>query len=641
MTRTTGDTQTCPAEASARRRIAPAFYGAVPSQDGVRFRIWAPNAQELALVLHDGKAAGTHPLARTEGGIFETWVRGASAGDTYAYRMNGGEPRPDPASRFQPQGVHGPSQIVDADAYRWHDSAWRPRRIEDVIVYELHIGTFSPEGTFAGARARLPYLRDLGVTAVEVMPIADFAGDRNWGYDGAALFAPARTYGQPDDFRAFVDDAHRQGLMVILDVVYNHLGPEGAYLPHFSAQYLTDRRSGPWGRAVNLDGPGAEQVRRFIVDNALYWIRDFHVDGLRLDATHALVDDSNPHIIEELARSVREAAPASVILHAEDHRNRAQMLEHPAEGGWGLDGVWADDFHHVIRRMVAGDSHGYYADFAGTAEELAAVLRQGWLYTGQPSIHMKGPRGTSADRVPMYRFVVCLQNHDQVGNRATGDRVHHTISPEAWRAASVVLLTAPMTPLLFMGQEWAASTPFLYFTDLEPELGKRVTTGRRTEFAAFPVFSSTSGDEQIPDPQAAATFEASRLRWDERNEGEHARVLALYRQLLALRRKHEALSGSDELEGEAVAAGADAIVFRRPFDGGAFWVVARFQSGGEVDLTDAASRLGHDIRGVALDVVLDTEHGEFTSDPHAIDLSDMSSATIVRFARPGAIILKS
>ena len=630
MTRTTGDTQ-----------IAQAVFGAVPSQDGVRFRIWAPGARELALVLHDGKAAGTHPLARIEGGVYETWVHGAAAGDTYAYRMDGGAPRPDPASRFQPQGVHGPSQIVDAHTYRWHDGAWRPRRLEDLIVYELHIGTFSPEGTFAGARARLPYLRDLGVTAVEVMPIADFAGNRNWGYDGAALFAPARAYGPPDDFRALVDEAHRQGLAVILDVVYNHLGPEGAYLPHFSPQYLTDRHSGPWGRSVNLDGPGAEYVRRFIVDNALYWIRDFHVDGLRLDATHALVDESDTHIIAALARAVREAAPARVILHAEDHRNEARMVERPSEGGWGLDGVWADDFHHVIRRMVAGDAHSYYADFAGTAEELAAVLRQGWLYTGQPSKHAKGPRGTSADRVPMYRFVVCLQNHDQVGNRATGDRLHHRIPPETWRAASVVLLTAPMTPLLFMGQEWAASTPFLYFTDLEPELGARVTEGRRTEFADSPAFSSGGGSEEVPDPQAAQTFEASRLRWDEQTHGEHARVLALYRQLLALRRKHDALSGGDELEGEAVAPDMETVVFRRPFDGGAFWVVARFRSGGEVDLTDAASRLGYDIRGVTFDVVLDTEHGEFASSPQAIDLSIMSASTIVRFARPGAIILES
>ena len=622
-------------------RAAQGFYGAVPSQDGVRFSVWAPDAGELLVVLHDGKAAGTHPMARSEGGVFETWVRGAAAGDTYAYRKDGDEARPDPASRFQPQGVHGPSQIVDASTYRWQHTRWKPRRVEDLTVYELHVGTFSPEGTFEGAARRLPYLRDLGVTAVEVMPIADFAGSRNWGYDGVALYAPSRAYGTPDDFRAFVDAAHGHGLAVMLDVVYNHLGPEGAYLPYFSDYYLTDRHSSPWGRAVNLDGPGGAYVRRFILDNAVYWIRDFHVDGLRLDATHALIDDSDRTIVEELVESVRAAAPHTVFLHAEDHRNKAQMLEEPSEGGWGLDGVWADDFHHVVRRMLAGDAHGYYADFQGTAQELAAIVREGWLYTGQHSQHMKHARGSSAARVPMYRFVVCLQNHDQVGNRATGDRLHHSITPGAWRAASVVLLTAPMTPLLFMGQEWGASTPFLYFTDLEAELGKLVTEGRRKEFADFPEFSGPGATERIPDPQAETTFVRSKVRWNEQQEPEHARVLALYRQLLALRKEHEALAGSEAMAGEAAAPDAETLVMRRADEDETFWVVARFRSAGEVDLTDAASALGHDLRGVALEVVLDTEHSEFAIDPHAIDVSQMASATIVRFARPGAVILKS
>ena len=622
-------------------QIAQAFFGAVPSQDGVRFRLWAPDANEILLVLHDGKAAGTHPLARTEGGMFETWVRGAAAGDTYAYRMNGDEPRPDPASRFQPQGVHGASQIVDPAAYRWHDTQWQPRRPEDLVLYELHVGTFSPEGTFAGARARLPYLRDLGITVVEVMPIADFAGSRNWGYDGVALFAPSRAYGSPDDFRAFVDAAHGHGLAVMLDVVYNHLGPDGAWLPYFSQRYLTDRHSSPWGPAVNLDGPGAEYVRRFILDNALYWLREFHVDGLRLDATHALIDDSEPNIVQELARTLRQAVPHRIFLHAEDHRNDARMLEAPWQEGWDLDGVWADDFHHVIRRMVAGDAHAYFADFTGAAPELATVVRQGWLYTGQHSANMNHARGTNPERVPMYRFVVCLQNHDQVGNRAAGDRLHHAITPEVWRAASVVLLTAPMTPLLFMGQEWGASTPFLYFTDHQPALGKLVTEGRRREFKDFPAFSSPGAAERIADPQLPATFESSRLRWDEQSQGEHARVLALYRELLALRRRHEALAGSDDLNGEAVAPDRETLVMRRAGDDATFWIIARFASAGEVDLTEAASELGHDLRGVELAIALDTEHAQFAADPHAIDVSTMSSATLVRFARPGAIVLKS
>ena len=616
-------------------------FGALPSQDGVTFRLWAPGARHIALVLHDGAAAGTHTMARTDGDVFETWIKGAKAGDTYRFKTDDAEPLPDPASRFQPAGVHGPSQVVDASRYRWKDDGWKPRRVEDLIVYELHVGTFSPQGTFAGARERLPYLRDLGITAVEVMPIAEYAGSRNWGYDGAALFAPSHAYGTPDDVRAFVDAAHGHGLAVMLDVVYNHLGPEGAYLPHFCRDYLTDRHSSPWGCAVNLDGPNAALVRQFIIENALYWLGDFHLDGLRLDATHALMDDSERHIVRELVETVRREIDRPVFLHAEDHRNLASMLERARDGGWDLDGVWADDFHHVVRRLIAGDAHGYFADFAGTAGELATIIRQGWLYTGQHSPQMNHARGTAADRIPMHRFVVCVQNHDQVGNRAHGDRLHHTVAPEAWRAASTLLLTVPMTPLLFMGQEWAASSPFLYFTDLEPNLGRAVTEGRRKEFAAFPEFSTPGSTDRIPDPQAETTFARSRLTWDETDTAEHARVLALYRQLLALRRKHDALAASDELSGEATAPDPETIVMRRHADGRTFWIVARFTSAGEVDLTAAADALGYDLRGTHLTVVLDTEHSEFAADPHAIDISVMAASTVVRFARPGAVIVTS
>ena len=489
---------------------APVF-GALRSQDGVTFTVWAPNAREVQLVLQDGAAAGTHPLARTDDGLFTTWTRGASAGDRYGYRLDGSEPRPDPASRYQPDGVHGPSQVVDASRFEWHDGGWKARPARDLIVYELHAGTFSPEGTFAGAQERLPYLRDLGVTAIELMPVADFAGNRNWGYDGVSLFAPSRAYGAPDDFRRLVDAAHAHGLSIILDVVYNHLGPEGACLPEFSSAYFTDRHRTPWGDAINLDAPGSAIVRRFILDNALHWIREYHVDGLRLDATHTLIDESPRHIVQEIAQTVRAETGRPIVVHAEDHRNLAAMIEDPAAGGWGLDGVWADDFHHVVRRMVAGDRDSYYADFTGDAWELATILRQGWLYTGGHSAHMTGPRGTDPSRLPMHRFVVCVQNHDQIGNRPMGDRLHHSIPAETWRAVSVLLLTAPMTPLLFMGQEWAASTPFQYFTDLEPGLGRQVTDGRRREFADFPAFADPAAREQIPDPQAETTFLSSRL----------------------------------------------------------------------------------------------------------------------------------
>lgn len=618
---------------------AAPIFGAVPSHGGVRFLVWSPDARALELVILDGPVAGTHPLARGAEGVFETWVKGAAAGHRYAYRIDG-EVLPDPASRFQPEGVHGPSEIVDPAAFRWTDGSWRIRPARDLIIYELHVGTFSPEGTFAGAQARLPYLRDLGITAIELMPVADFAGSRNWGYDGVALFAPSRAYGRPEDLRRLVDAAHARGLAVLLDVVYNHLGPEGAYLPRFSRRYLTDRHQTPWGGAVNVDGGGSSIVRRFIIDNATHWIREYHFDGLRLDATHALIDDTTPHIVEQLTEAVRAAAGREVVVHAEDHRNLAAMIERRDEQGWGLDGVWADDFHHVIRRMTAGDRHSYYTDFQGTGEELEAILRQGWLYTGQQSTHMQHARGTDPSRVPMYRFVVCVQNHDQVGNRATGDRLHHTVSSEVWRAVSVVLLTVPMTPLLFMGQEWATTSPFQYFTDLEPALGKLVTAGRRTEFAAFPEFAAPDARERIPDPQSESTFLNSRLRWEETSQGAHARSLALYRALIALRREHRALSGDEATRGQAIAPDPRSIVVRRSDGRETFWVAARPVDGGRIDLVAAAAALGADLRDTALELVLDTEHGEFTSDPAGIGLPSPSSDGVVNFQRAGAIILR-
>ncbi len=611
-------------------------FGAVPSQQGVTFAVWAPRAHHVQLQLHDGPAAGTHTLPRASDGLFETWIENVRAGDRYAYVLDGSKPLPDPASRFQPEGVHGPSQIVDPARFRWTDSRWQSRPVRDLIVYELHTGTFSPEGTFAGITARLPYLRDLGITAIELMPVADFAGDRSWGYDGVALYAPSRAYGTPDDLRALVDAAHGHGLSVMLDVVYNHLGPEGAYLPAFTDQYFTDRHHTPWGASVNLDGPGSQMVRRFIVDNACSWIREYHIDGLRLDATHALIDDSPRHIVQEIAAAVRAEAGRHIIVHAEDHRNMAHMVEDVPSGGWGLDGVWADDFHHVIRVMTAGDVHGYYQDFAGHTRELATCLEDGWLYSGEHSAHMNHARGTNPGGVPMHRFVVCIQNHDQIGNRAMGERLHHNVSADVWRAMSVVLLTAPMTPLLFMGQEWAASTPFQYFTDLEPELGRAVTEGRRREFRDSPEFAGEDALTKIPDPQKESTFLNSRLRWDELANGNHARTLALYRSLLALRREQPALAGSDETRGRAVSPDDETIVMRRSENGDTFWIVARFRSGGVVDLAEAAAVMRAGTVGEDLEIVLDTEHGEFTEDPTAIDID----GHMIRFRRAGAVILK-
>ncbi len=615
-------------------------FGAIPVPGGVRFRVWAPAARQLTLVLHTGAAAGDHAPGRDAHGIFDLIVDRAGAGDLYGYRLDAGEVRPDPASRCQPEGVHGRSAIVDPGTFQWSDPHWQGRSALDLIVYELHVGTFSPTGTFEGVRARLPYLRDLGTTAIELMPVADFTGSRNWGYDGVCLFAPSRAYGTPDDLRRLVDDAHRLGLSVILDVVYNHFGPEGAYLWQFSPEYFTTTHTTPWGPAVNLDGPNSGIVRAFIIDNARHWTREYHLDGLRLDATHALIDGTPRHIVRELAAEVRRVADRPVVIHAEDHRNMAQMIDRPVSDGWGLDGIWADDFHHSMRRLLAGDAHAYFSDFAGTAGELATIVGQGWLFTGQRSTWSDAVRGTDPSAVAMSRFVVCIQNHDQIGNRATGERLHHLITPAAWRAASTVLLTAPMTPLLFMGQEWAASTPFLYFTDHEPGLGTLVTEGRRREFGDFPEFSSEEARRRIPDPQAASTFEASRLRWDEIGDPAHAPTLALYRALLALRLDHPALGGSDERLGEAFAPDADTLIVRRAHGGEVYWIVARLRGGGRVNLATATARHADWDGPTVWDVVMTTEEPLFATDPTPVEIDDLASTPTIRFSRPGAVVLR-
>jgi maltooligosyltrehalose trehalohydrolase len=600
--------------------------------------VWAPGAAELSLVVHDGRAAGTYRPPRDEEGVFDLIVDGAAAGNRYSYVIDGSGARPDPASRFQPDGVHGPSQIVDPFAFRWSDRRWGGRPARDRILYELHVGTFSPEGTFAGATSRLEALRDLGITVIELMPVADFAGSRNWGYDGVCLYAPARVYGGPDDLRRLVDRAHQLGIAVVLDVVYNHLGPEGAYLPEFNPDYFTGRHPTPWGRALNLDGPGSGMVRRFIIDNAVHWVREYHADGLRLDATHALIEDREGTIVREIVDAVHAASTLPVFIHAEDHRNLASMIDDAHSGGWALDGVWADDFHHVLRSLVAGDTHGYYSDFRGTSCELARTIQQGWLFTGQQSKHLGRTRGTDPSRIPMYRFVVCLQNHDQVGNRAMGDRLHDAITPEAWRAASALLLTVPMTPLIFMGQEWAAGTPFQYFTDLEDGLGGRVTEGRRREFADFPEFSSEAGRKRIPDPQASSTFTASRLRWEERDLPPHRAVLALYRALIALRLDHPELGASDETTGDAAAPDAGTLVVRRSDGPDVCWIVVRLLGAGSIDLAPLAEARsdpdGH------WTVLLTTEEPLFALDPRPPQIDYAPGGPVIRFERPGAVILK-
>jgi maltooligosyltrehalose trehalohydrolase len=599
--------------------------------DGVRFYVPAPAARDLQLRLLTG-ATGTYRLSPLAAGTQSCFVPGASAGDRYVYSIDGSDPRPDPASRFQPDGVHGSSEIIDPKAFRWQHQRWTVRPQRELTLYELHVGAFTQEGTFAAAQQRLGRLHELGITAIELMPVAEFAGTRNWGYDGVCPYAPSRNYGRPDDFRGFVDAAHGLGIAVILDVVYNHLGPEGAYLPQFYPAYLTDRHNTPWGRGVNLDGPGSDTVRRFIVDNAVSWITEYRLDGLRLDATHALADTGPTHIAAEITTAVRAAAEWPVAIHAEDHRNLAVMIDAPEAGGWALDGVWADDLHHVLRRRLAGDRHGYYRDYTGSLDELSRTLRQGWLFTGQHSEHLKRPRGTDPSHLPMHRFIVCLQNHDQIGNRATGDRLNQTIDASAWRAASTLLLTSPMTALLFMGQEWAASSPFQYFTDLEPGLGALVTEGRRREFAYFPEFADPAARLRIPDPQDPATFERSKLDWSERERPPHAQSLALYAELLRLRNTHRALGAAEETSIETTAIGDGTLVMRRHAGGERFLVVVRLEGAG-------TSGIPHD-DAVGPTVVLSTEESRYATDPKPIEISVDGRQATVTFRRPGAVIVK-
>ena len=598
--------------------------GALPTKGATTFRVWAPDHRELELVINDGTP---RRLVRDPEGYWSGTFDDVHAGDLYTYRVDGRPPLPDPASRFQPQGVHGPSQVIDPSTFPWTDDGWQAPPIERLVFYELHVGTFTPEGTFRAAIDRLPYLADLGVTAIELMPVADFPGDRNWGYDGVALFAPARCYGTPDDLRAFIDAAHRRRLAVVLDVVYNHFGPDGAYAMAFSEYYLTDRHESPWGRGVNVDGPHSRHVRRFFIENARHWVHEYHVDGLRLDATHAIQDEGTPHFLAELTASVRASARRPITIVAEDHRNLASMLQPVDQGGWGLDAVWADDLHHELRVHVAGDHDSYYRDFTGTTDDIARTLRQGWFFTGQMSEHLGCLRGTDPSPLDLARFIVCIQNHDQIGNRADGARLNHQVDAAVFRTLSVLLLLAPQTPLLFMGQEWAAASPFLFFTDHHEELGREVTRGRRREFAAFAAFREAIADAIVPDPQDAGTFEASRLNWDERGRPEHGAVLHLYQRTLALRRDLALYDRRLRQACDASALDDDTISMRVGGNDSVerLTVVVRLSSPGSVRLETKR-----------LEVLLTTEDPEFTSDAQPIAITEDG----LTFARAGALVLR-
>jgi maltooligosyltrehalose trehalohydrolase len=494
-----------------------------------QFRVWAPKAKSVSVKIGEER----FPLILSSGGWWQAEIAAAGPGTDYAYILDGEEPAvPDPRSAWQPHGVHGPSRIVDHSAFVWSDAEWRAPVLASAVIYELHVGTFTPEGTFDAVIAKLDWLKELGVTHIELLPVASFPGDRGWGYDGVHLFATYEPYGGPAALKRLVDAAHGKGLAMLLDVVYNHFGPDGNYTGKFGP-YLTSLHTTPWGDAVNFEDAGSYEVRRFFIDNALMWLRDYHFDGLRLDAVTAYMDRSATNFMEELAREVHELQAQSgrtLVLIAESDLNDPQLVRAPEAGGYGLDAAWSDDFHHALVTFLTGDRTGYYFDF-GRLGDLAKALESVFVYDGTYSQYRERSHGRPVRGLPGWRFLAYSQNHDQVGNRAQGERLEHLIGPKRAKIAAALVLTSPFVPMLFQGEEFAASTPFQFFTHHEEELGRLVSAGRKREFEAF-----GWKPEQIPDPQAEKTFADSKLNWSEADQGDHAAMVQWYKQLIQLRR---------------------------------------------------------------------------------------------------------
>jgi maltooligosyltrehalose trehalohydrolase len=525
-----------------RRRHEMPFGASLLPGGGVRFRLWAPSARRVDLALRSSVASDMIPMQPREDGWYECDAGEARAGQRYAFLIDGRIEVPDPASRFNPDDVHGPSAVIDPHSYEWRDSDWRGRPWHEAVIYELHVGTFTSAGTFAAAIDLLDDLAELGVTAVELMPVADFPGRRNWGYDGVLLFAPDTAYGTPEDLKAFIDAAHARQIMVLLDVVYNHFGPDGNYLHTYAGAFFDGRRQTPWGAAPNFDAVTGRTVRDFYIHNALFWLTEYHFDGLRLDAVHAIADDSRPDIIEELARAVHDGPGRHRHVHLvlENDRNDARYLPRGAAGKPLIaTAQWNDDVHHAAHVLATGERDGYYADYADhPIWFLGRSLAEGFGFQGEPSPYRDGaPRGEPSAHLPPAAFVSFLQTHDQVGNRAFGERLQHIANQNALEALTACILLAPSPPMLFMGEEFAASSPFLYFCDFHGELAQAVTRGRRAEFGRFERFREESAQSCIPDPNDRETFERSRLDWSERTRPPHARWLDFYRGLLRLRRE--------------------------------------------------------------------------------------------------------
>jgi maltooligosyltrehalose trehalohydrolase len=511
-------------------------FGAALQDGGVRFRLWAPGQRQVALLL-----AGRDdpiPMVAKADGWFELITADAKAGSRYSYRLDDGQTVPDPISRFQPDDVHGPSQVIDPASYRWQHAGWRGRPWHETVLYELHVGTFSEEGTYDGLRRKLDHLVELGVTAVELMPLADFSGMRNWGYDGVLPFAPDASYGSPDQLKRLIDELHGRGLMAFLDVVYNHFGPEGNYLSLYAPDYFDPHEHTPWGAAINYK---QRTVRDVAIHNVLYWLEEYRFDGLRFDAVDRIIDHSEPHILEEIAQTVRRTIPAERHVHLvlENDANEAHLLERKDSRPVFYDAQWNDDVHHVYHHLLTADSGGYYRDYVHEPHRLLArALSAGFVYQGEPSEHRDGARrGEPSGHLPPTAFVAFLQNHDQIGNRAFGERIAALAPWPAVKAAQAVLLLAPNIPLLFMGEEWGATQPFCFFTDFHDELADAVREGRRREFQKFPQFADEAARAAIPDPNAVATFAASQLDWSVSQQPEHGEWLAFTRELLRRRRE--------------------------------------------------------------------------------------------------------
>jgi maltooligosyltrehalose trehalohydrolase len=542
--------------------------GAEVARGSVHFRVWAPIRSRVEVVVEGGPVTALEP----EAGYFSGLVTNVADGARYRFKLDGGPALfPDPASRFQPDGPHGPSQVIDPHSFVWNDRDWRGVPAEGQVLYELHVGTFTPEGTWAAAGARLPELASLGVTAVEVMPVADFPGRFGWGYDGTCLFAPTRLYGTPDDFRRFVDAAHAAGLGVILDVVYNHFGPDGNYIREFAPQFLSTRHTTEWGEPFNFDGPDSGPVREFFLANAAYWIDEFHIDGFRLDATHTIVDDSPQHILAAIACAARDAARGrSVYLTGENEPQDTNLVRAHEAGGCGLDAIWNDDLHHAARVALTGKSEGYFTDYRGSPQEFVSAAKWRLLYQGQQYRWHKRRRGRPAFDIPRHRFVAFLENHDQVANSGRGLRLHQMTGPGRLRALTAYLLLIPSTPMLFQGQEYASTRPFLYFADHHPDLAALVFHGRRESMRRFRSQATAEGLRLVPDPADPHTFERCKLDPAERSlRGEW---VALHKDLLALRKSDPAFRGAT-LDGAVLGQAAFVLRFFVPGGGDRLLVV--------------------------------------------------------------------